>query len=819
MVGLQTFIEATNNVTGNPSLTLTNQQMGVSIRSNWRARCIERFRTRQNRDVATGFLNALKQQYGKETADAAARSIRLDRTRARGKPLRARQVTIATRQAEQQAAKTGQMNRHLADYYEINLRLADGAGSALRSVIDDAARTGYGGNADVAGLLDYPGLAETVHDAIIAEGKDGEAGCRSIDRNRADEICKEIVNQQLHAAYNAARARALHKLDPRVPSSFTHRELVRVLADLGTPCGVADSSISPDAAEHLCRRFASSIDSRDIRPDELVDDGALQSLARDVVAQFKKEREAALERLRGLSYVEDAERNAFLAQVSRDTVAPSLVPYLAFAHEMLCERLSCLASALPPEELHSVIAYALLSIQSAWDHAGIEVTADNEQRLYRETWRFLLAPLPPDMVVSIHGHYVADDGPARRIGEAASWYATEFGDSREAARTYEDTEGRVTLIHGEDSFKLARGYSNMLSGLAAVLHEKISPHANQAPPMQRLERPGDQTVATLRNLGIPFPAPDRLNCAAVDVPLSEPAMAEMRSEFAWHIQACRKVVRNGNLGAGMTKNFMDFLAANEQVRQQRRKACFRVDGVDLPVGAGTSAVVDALRRFCMDDTDEVDEKLLTRISQAASPETLRCVYAACMDPRRPDLAILNGYPRGVHEEHSYSLSKEEDGAVRLKITERITPLFFHPVSCDTVLPDSGAQLQDGNHPPAEILNGVQSDFRTEVFVSFGDRKHPPKIEQARISYRLTPGSPQEPYWISLNSQAVDVHDEAEEASSDSFDSVTTQESDHIYNRLDHGSSRRQPTQPSAVGSFNNLAAEPGPGSLRSTTSS
>ena len=815
MVGLQAFIDATNNVTGNASLTLTNQQMGVSIRSNWRARCIERFRTRQNRDVATGFLNALNQRYGKETADVAARSIRLDRTRACGKPLRVRQVTIATRQAEQQAAETRQRNRYLADYYVINLHFAYFADSALRSVIDDAARTGYGGNADVAGLLDYPRLAQTVSDAIIAEGKDGEVGCRSIEQNRADEICEEIVNQQLRDAYNAAKARALQKLDPRVAGSFTHRELVRALVELGTPGSVADSGISPDAAEHLCRRFASSIDSGDIRPDELVDDGALQSLARDVVAQFKKERKAALERLGALSYVDDAERKAFLAQVSRDTVSPILVSCLAFAHEMLCERLSCLTSALPPEELHSVIAYTLLSIQSAWDNVGIEVTADNEQRLYRETWRFLLAPLPPDMVESIYGHYVAGDGPARRIGEAASWYATEFGDSPEAARTYEDTEGRVTLIHGEDSFKLARGYSNMLSGLAAVLHEKISPRADQAPPMRPLERPGDQTVATLRNLGIPFPAPDRLDCAAVDVPLSEPAMVEMRSEFAWHIQACRKVVRNGNLGAGMTKNFMDFLAANEQVRQQRRKACFRVDGVDLPGGAGTSAVVDALRRFCMDDTDGVDEKLLTRISQAASPETLRCVYAACMDPRRPDLAILNGYPRGVYEEHSYSLSKEEDGAVRLKITERITPLFFHPVKHDTVIPDSGTQLDVAVHPPAKTLSGQDSEFKTEVLVSFGDRKHPPEIDQVKISYRLTPCEPQAPYWIRSNSSPVDAHSESVEAErSDSFEAATTQESDHIYDRLYHGFSRRQPTQPSAVGSFNNLAAEPGPGSLR-----
>ena len=819
MVALQTFIEATNNVTGKASLTLTNQQTGVSVHSGWRARCIAQFRTRQNRDVAAGFLDALKHRYGREAADAAARSIRLDRTLARGRPLRARQVTIATDRANQQVAESRRKNHALAEVYEINLRHAERKGYGYRPMIEATARTGCAGSADVAGLLRYTELARAVQDAIIADGKEGEVGCRSIERARASEICEAIVNQQLRAAYHDTRARALQKLDPRVVGSFTHRELVHALVALDIPRDVAGSGVSPDAAECLYRRFASGIDVGKIRADLLDDEAELRMFALEVVASFKEERQAALEQLDARSYVDDRTRNAFLATVSRGTVAPNLVRYLAITHDALRERLSDLANGLPPEELHRVIESVLPVIQCAWKSANIEVTADNEQSLYRETWRFLLASMPADTVVAIYDNCFADGGPARQIGEAATWYATDFRASREAGRTYEDTEGRATPIHCEDSFKLAGDYSKMLSGLEAVLLEKVDPHAGQAPNLQAVERPDDQTVAALRNLRVPFPAPDRLNCAAEDAPPSERAMAEMRSEFDWHIQTSRAMVRKGHLGAGMTKEFIDFLQANEQVHPERPKVRFRVDGVDLPDGAATSAVVDALRRFCTDSTGKVDERLLRRISQAGSPETLDCVYAGCMDPRRPDLAVLNGYPRGVYEGHSYSLWKEGDGAVRLKITERITPLFFHPVKCDTVLPDSGAQLQDGNHPPAETLNGAQSDFRTEVLVSFGGRNHLPNIDQAKISYRLTPGEPQAPYWTPSNSSPVDARSESVEAARpDSIGSATTLEGDHIYDRLDHGPPSRPQPQPSAADSFNALVAEPGSASLRSTAS-
>ena len=51
------------------------------------------------------------------------------------------------------------------------------------------------------------------------------------------------------------------------------------------------------------------------------------------------------------------------------------------------------------------------------------------------------------------------------------------------------------------------------------------------------------------------------------------------------------------------------------------------------------------------------------------PATFDCVYAGCMNPKLPHLAIMNGYPEGVFEGHSYSLWKNDDGAVRLGIAE------------------------------------------------------------------------------------------------------------------------------------------------------
>ena len=114
-----------------------------------------------------------------------------------------------------------------------------------------------------------------------------------------------------------------------------------------------------------------------------------------------------------------------------------------------------------------------------------------------------------------------------------------------------------------------------------------------------------------------------------------------------------------------------------------------------------------------------------------------------MNPKLPHLAIMNGYPEGVHEGHSYSLWKNDDGAVRTGIAESVTPLYWHR------FPDAEAPepSESGSVPTDVNLSGKASDFSTRFVVEFDPESYEPAIGVPEISYRLIPGPPEFPYFI------------------------------------------------------------------------
>ena len=91
--------------------------------------------------------------------------------------------------------------------------------------------------------------------------------------------------------------------------------------------------------------------------------------------------------------------------------------------------------------------------------------------------------------------------------------------------------------------------------------------------------------------------------------------------------------------------------------------------------------------------------------------------------------------RGVHEGHSYSLWKNDDGAVRTGIAESVTPLYWHRFP-DAEAPEPSAS---GSVPTDVNLSGKASDFSTRFVVEFDPESYEPAIGVPEISYRLIPG--------------------------------------------------------------------------------
>ena len=88
----------------------------------------------------------------------------------------------------------------------------------------------HGGDDAATWLVDFRRLSGSVHDAIQAEGRDGEDGFRWVSRRRAAKICRSIVEEEFKAAVNTARNRALQALNLWRTGSTAHRELAVAFA-------------------------------------------------------------------------------------------------------------------------------------------------------------------------------------------------------------------------------------------------------------------------------------------------------------------------------------------------------------------------------------------------------------------------------------------------------------------------------------------------------------------------------------------------------------------------------------------------------------
>ena len=753
MADLQGFLSAAHQVANNPCLVLRDQTAGQqdssSVRTSRRARWVQRFHTKENRAVSSQFLASLETSYGDESARAAARCSGLNHTLARGKPLRARQVTAAVEAAKFQSANTRDDNRRLAHCYEQSLRREGTDHLVASSVIKNVARRHANAPDSISRLLDRRQLAPQVSKAILAAGENGEYGFQPVTREQADEICRRIVEQELRdafdSAFHRARGRALKALNPQMPDTIAHHELRRVCDRLEPPIDLGCNVLSADAAEFFARQVALAIDTGAIHFKDLADEASLRDLASSTAEQFVEERRAARDEVAKLRYLDPEVQEALRVHVTRDTIPRNIVTHLGETYFLVANHLDALAGPLPPNGLEESIKTIRETLTSSWTAAGVNIDQDNEELYYRYAWRFLLAPGGAAQASAILARLAPDDSLLRGIGESAYWYADEFKGTEQAAKTFTDEESGLSRnVHDQVSFDNAHDYSLLMQSLRSTLLEITGRQITGGAMLEQNPHPTDQTVATLRNLGIPFPAPERLNCFNNDVPLSNSTLAQMRRELDRQVRGSRRIHRSG-----LTQNCRVFLRANEMTVRGEFKARFTIDGKQLPVKAKAETVARELREFCRDREGTLNLELLANISRVVHVATFRSLYHGCMNPDRPDLSIMNGYPEGAFAGHAYSLRKNDDGDVLLEVSERITPLMHYPMHQNDVRPASGAQPGDAA-PKGVRLSGRHSDFLTRASIHFNPASFKPQLHSVNISYWLEQGdarAEEPPFWI------------------------------------------------------------------------
>ena len=742
----------------------------VRSRSGLFARCCGQVQFVENHRATGRFLQAMSGRYGREITREVATTRGLAGGLGRFKPLTARKVDEAVRAADIAQAAALDNNKLLARCTRRVESLAESPES-VGAEIRKAVASHHMDNPTFARRVDVELVAATVEQEIIAAGRDG---VHRVTPAEARVIRAEVVKREVSAAngdYFHAKARALEALAARKPGSIAFRALVDGFASFDPPLHYDGASLTADAAEELYREFSDAINSGRIGADQLDDGEALRALAEEVVGRFIAQREAARSEVRAFRYNPQETRQALLALVTRDNIPAGLVRKAQDTAFLVGAELARLVRPLPAEELESVVDKLHVDLTTTWREPGVEYSEIEEALAYRWVWRFVLASRGEDEAVAILGQTAPKDSPLRGIAEAAAWYAEEFDETAPyigAARPARDAR----------SFKpRASHIAGTLQSLWDTLHERTGWEANGGRVFKANAFPDDRAIASLRNLGVPFPAPGRLGVAQPVVPISNPAQTEMNEALGDHVRTSDQINRSG-----LARNCVNFLRYNETLPVDRFRARFFIDGRELPRNADAETVARAMKDFCRDTNGIVNENLLASVSRVFDHATIDCVYAGCMAPKRPDLAILDGYPEGVYEGHSYSLWKNDDGEVRLGVGEMITPLYFHRRQRSPADPAAPRPTDGAARPRREMLSGKASHFCTRALVKFDPESHRPEFGKVEIGYSLIRGGPERPYW-KLASEGEGPAHGAEEGSSGRSAEGSERSSEHSYESM------------------------------------
>ncbi|MDE0364980.1 MAG: hypothetical protein OXP09_05335 [Gammaproteobacteria bacterium] len=732
MFDLQGFQNTAQAADPGAILVPQSRQQNITLRSGLFARLFGRVRLADNHQATGRFLQALGRSYGAEIAREVAAARGLSRL-GRVTPLTARKVANAVRAADDLQARVQQNNQLLADA----VRRIEPQGAATESIRTEVEREvenkRYRGiRAEITARISFEAVADKTREAIVEAGRDSRhlVGVKEARKIRGEVVAREVANA--HNDYHAAKCRALAAFNPRLDGSLVFQALGDRFARFAPPLNYDEHTLTPDAAEELHQRFSDAVATWRIRPEQLDDEGALRALAEEEVGRFIDERQAARSQFDSLGFLSGAARHALLAQVSCDSIPAGLVSRAVETSLLIRDGLERLARFPQMVDSEALVENLSLAMVTAWREPGMDASETNEALVYRWLWRIALSSRSESEARDILRGMGQEHSPLRSICQAATWYAEEFPETEQHIRTARPP--------GDDrSFKSKAGdVSKVLNGLWVILQQKTGREVDGGRVLAADGRPNDATITALRNLGIPFPAPDRLGESNAAVPLADITLEKIGEAFVRHARSNREVH-----DTGLASNCMNFLRLNQNARVGRFRARFFIDGRELPRDASADTVARELIAFCTDQAGNRNDRMLAKVSRMIDPASLACVYAGCMNPELPHLAIMNGYPEGVFEGHSYSLWKTDDGAVRLGIAEMITPLYWHR------FPDAGVQehSQTGSVPTDAILSGKSSLFRTRFVIEFDPQRYEPEVGVPDIGYSLIPGAPESPYFI------------------------------------------------------------------------
>ncbi len=203
------------------------------------------------------------------------------------------------------------------------------------------------------------------------------------------------------------------------------------------------------------------------------------------------------------------------------------------------------------------------------------------------------------------------------------------------------------LMVGVTGSYLSQAASDQLNGLLRALRaSEGNEHLPLRMASRRPELLGDGELATLRNLSLRMPAPDRRGHSNVRVPVS---LDTRQASLQAVDEAAREL----------------YATANEDPIVPSSRALFRWARFSFeggPPQTGAAAIVEGLNRTCAEARPEV----LSTVTAFANETALVSLARAVCNAKRPDLGLFGGEPELEWQNPMYELCKE--GREGLKLT-------------------------------------------------------------------------------------------------------------------------------------------------------
>ena len=186
----------------------------------------------------------------------------------------------------------------------------------------------------------------------------------------------------------------------------------------------------------------------------------------------------------------------------------------------------------------------------------------------------------------------------------------------------------------------------MMWSLAEVLHEKTGRYT----PIEINGNVPDETIVTLRNLGVSMPAPRRLGRQNQDAPISEAGLAAIRQELSEQL----RVKGRGEFERGVSAECIRDVQNNTYVIENKL--------VQHDQGSVGQAMID----FCTAPGGHLDQQLLRNLSMLAYRGAFDCVRETCLNYARPEIALFSEEPLVTDIEQSHRLARDRIGDVTLE---------------------------------------------------------------------------------------------------------------------------------------------------------